>query len=102
MDNQSDVKSALNTQGPVLFDFHAEWCISCEVLQPMLSKLANEFKDRLTVCRVNIEDHPEVAENFDVKSVPALVFVSKGEKQEMIVGYAYEHTLRNKMEALCA
>lgn len=71
---------------PVLVDFWAEWCHPCKQIAPILDEIAGETAGRLTVAKVNIDEHPDLAMRFAVMSVPTLLVFEGGELVESIVG----------------
>ena len=64
--------------GLVLVDFFADWCGPCKMLAPVIEKLANEFADKLTVYKVNVDDDPDLARKFGIVSIPSLFLFKDG------------------------
>jgi thioredoxin len=79
---QSDV---LQADGPVLVDFWAEWCGPCRQVAPVLEEIAGEH-DKLTIAKLNIDENPETARNYQVMSIPTMAVFSGGELVKTIVG----------------
>ena len=75
-----------NSDVPVIVDFWAEWCGPCKVIAPTIEKVSTEYADKLLVCKVDIDDNPTLAEQYQVRSIPTLMVFIEGEPQEMIVG----------------
>jgi thioredoxin 1 len=73
-------------KGEVLIDFWAEWCGPCKVLKPIFEETAKEMKGKVKFGIVNIEDGQEIAERFDVMSVPTVIFFKNGEVVERFSG----------------
>ena len=73
------------SQGKAVVDFYADWCGPCRMLAPVIEEIAEERTD-ITVGKLNISDHPEVAAHFGVTSIPTLIFFSDGAEQKRIVG----------------
>ncbi|NQU45829.1 thioredoxin [Chlorobium phaeovibrioides] len=65
---------------PVFVDFWAAWCGPCKMVAPSVKKLAEEFKGRLTVVKVNVDEQPSAAARFQVQGIPALMLFKNGEK----------------------
>ena len=73
------------SQGVALVDFYADWCGPCRMLATVIEEIAEERTD-ITVGKLNISDHPEIAANFGVVSIPTLILFKDGVEQKRIVG----------------
>lgn len=71
---------------PVLIDFWAEWCGPCRMLAPTVAELAEEYAGRVKVCKVNVDEQPELAGQFGVMSIPTLVVMKNGKVTNQAVG----------------
>ena len=74
------------SQGKVLVDFWASWCGPCKMLSPIVDEIAEEAPDGLKVCKVNIDDQPELAQQFQVMSIPTLIVMKDGKPAASSVG----------------
>ena len=85
-------------KGVTLVDFNAPWCGPCLAQEPILNKLADQLKGKADVAAVNIDDHQELAANFNIQSVPTLIIFKESREQQRFVGLQPESTLLNAME----
>jgi putative thioredoxin len=75
-----------SSEKPVLVDFWAEWCAPCRMLVPTLEKLAEKYGDQIEFAKVNVDEVPELANHFAVRSIPTLVLLRDGVVVEQLVG----------------
>ncbi len=76
----------MKSQIPVVVDFWAEWCSPCRALAPTLDQLAIDFEGKIIVVKVNVDEEPDLAMNYNVQSIPTLLFVKNGEMMDQAVG----------------
>ena len=79
-------QEVLKSDKPVLADFWAPWCGPCRMLSPVISEIALERED-IKVCKVNVDDLPELAIKYHVSAVPTLLIFEDGDVAETIVGF---------------
>jgi thioredoxin 1 len=78
----------LESAEPVVVDFWAEWCGPCKMIAPSLEELAVEFAGKVKVAKLNIDENPELAAQFGVRSIPTLAMFKAGEVADIKVGAA--------------
>ena len=85
---------------PVLVDFWAEWCAPCKMVAPILEKLAKEFKGKVRIAKVDVDNNPTLSAQFRIQSIPTLMFVKNGKVVGMSAGAAPEPALRDAINQL--
>ena len=83
----------INPEKTVLLDFWATWCGPCQMIAPVLQKIAEEHEDTLTVGQVNVDEQPELANMFRINSIPTLAVIKDGEIVATSVGYKTEQQI---------
>ena len=76
----------LTSNKPVLLDFYADWCGPCRMVGPIVSEIANERSD-VKVGKINVDEQPELAAQFQVMSIPMLAVIKNGKLENQVVGY---------------
>jgi len=84
---------------PVVADFYATWCGPCRMLSPMLDKLAGGYADKIKFVKINVDESPGLAQNFQVQAIPTLIFFKDGKVADRLTGLPDEADLKAKLEA---
>lgn len=71
---------------PCIIDFYADWCQPCKIIAPILEELAEEYKGKINIYKVNTEVETELAAAFGIRSIPSLLFCPKDGKPQMAMG----------------
>jgi thioredoxin 1 len=87
---ESDV---LNSDTPVVVDFWAEWCGPCKAIGPSLEEISDEMAGKVTIAKVNMDENPELASKYGVRSIPTLLMFKGGEPVAIQVGAAPKNKL---------
>src|SRR5919106_4694775 len=91
-----------HAEGPVLVDFWAPWCGPCRAVGSILEELAGEYGGRLTVAKVNVDEHNEKAAAFGVRAIPTLVLFDQGRAVQTFVGVQPKAVLKAAIDPLAA
>jgi thioredoxin 1 len=76
----------LQSAKPVIVDFWAEWCGPCRMISPVLAEIAEEYRDKVTVAKVNVDHEPELAMKYNVTGIPLLGVFQNGQMVKQLVG----------------
>jgi thioredoxin 1 len=89
----------LKSEKPILVDFWAEWCGPCRMVSPILDQIASEHADKLDIVKVNVDENPQLAMDYQITSIPALKVFKGGEVAQTIIGAKPKAALENDLAA---
>ena len=84
--DDSFAQDVLQAEGPVLVDFWAEWCGPCKMIAPILEELADEYGNKLKVCKMDVDANPETAPKYGIRGIPTLILFNNGDVTDTKVG----------------
>ena len=76
----------LQNEKAVLLDFWAEWCGPCKMIAPLLDDIAGKYEDRLAIVKLNVDENPNTAQKFGIRSIPTLILFKDGAVQAQMMG----------------
>ena len=76
----------IESDKPVLVDFYADWCGPCKMMAPVIEEIAQEYEGKVKVGKLNVDDNPEISEQFDIMSIPTLIFFKDGQPANRSTG----------------
>ncbi len=88
----------LKEDKPVLVDFWAEWCVPCKAVGPLIDQLAKEYKGKMIFAKVDVESNPQMTSRLGIRSIPTMIFFSKGEEMERLVGSFTKSHIQKKID----
>lgn len=99
-DNFND--EVLKSDIPVVVDFYADWCGPCKMLSPFVSAMEPLYQGKVKIGKLNVDNNPDIAEKYNVMSIPTLLFFKNGQLVNTSVGMISKDTLQEKIEELAA
>jgi len=86
LSDESFQKEVLESDKPVMVDFWASWCGPCLALAPIIDEIAENYGDKIKVCKLNVDENQKTAMQYGIKGIPTIIFFKNGQVVEQSVG----------------
>lgn len=96
----AEFNAIVKQEKPVLIDFYADWCGPCQMQLPVVEEVSSKYADQVEVLKINVDEAPDIAQAFGVRSIPALFLLQNQEVVDRMVGYQSQQVLEQKIDAL--
>jgi len=94
---QNFKEEVIDSKEPVLVDFFATWCGPCMMLAPILKEIAEEYKGKVKVGKVNVDEQNELAEEYQISSIPTIILFEQGKVVNKVIGFRTKEELKKIM-----
>ncbi len=92
-------QTVLQAKTPVLVDFWAPWCQPCLMVAPVLEELAEEYSGRVTIAKLNVDQDPKIASQYQVMSIPTMIIFKGGKPLSNIIGFKPKEQLKKDLDS---
>ena len=93
-------QKVLKAKTPVLVDFWATWCRPCLMTAPVLEELAQEYADKLTIAKLDVDQNAKTAAQYNIMSIPNLIIFKDGKPVSQVIGYKPKEELKRNLDPI--
>ncbi|MFN3269708.1 thioredoxin [Bacteroidetes/Chlorobi group bacterium Naka2016] len=98
--DQNFQDEVLNSNLPVIVDFWATWCAPCRMIAPIVEEISREYDGKVKVCKLDVDNNPNTAINYGIRSIPTLLFFKNGKVMGSIIGAVGKSKIVEQIEKL--
>ena len=91
-------KEVLKSEGKVLVDFYADWCMPCKMMSPIIDEIAEELQGKVKVGKINVDNNQELAMKYDVMSIPTIMIFENGTLLKTFIGVTDKDDLLEQLK----
>ena len=96
----ANLEEVLQTDKLVVIDFYADWCGPCKVVGPIIDEVSKEYKDKVVIGKVDVDNNDEAATKYNIRNIPTILFIKNGEIIDKVVGITSKKPLVEKINQL--
>lgn len=93
-------QEVLASDVPVMVDFYADWCGPCRMVAPIVEELAGEYASKVKIGKINVDENPNTAKQYNVMSIPTILFIKGGKVVDQVIGALPKASLQQKLNLL--
>ena len=93
-------EEVLESDIPVIVDFWASWCGPCQMMGPVFEKISSDYEGKLKFVKVNTEENQELAQEYQIRSIPCLKVFKGGKESDEIIGFRQEAELKQEIDRI--
>ncbi len=98
--SDDEIQGFLSQNDTALLDFWAPWCGPCQVIAPVLEEIAQEMAGQVAIGKINVDEHPAIAQRYQVQGIPTLILAKEGQVVDRVVGAAPKAQLQARLQQL--
>ncbi len=91
-------QEVLNAKGLIMVDFFAVWCGPCKMMAPAVERLAESYKGKVKIGKLDVDENNETSSQYEIQSIPTIIFFKDGKLVDKLVGFQSEEALKKKLD----